>query len=1552
MFTRTTRQRIYTLLILCLTLSNFVGLVPPPVAQATENTNAHWKIEKWSEEKWTEAGGTITYHLTVTRRGPPASGVRIIDGRDSSHTSGYGSVSPPPDEGGGTSTTIRWNVGDMNTGQRFEAVYQVTVNLGVSLGTTIDSYMEVIADPPAVDYSEDIAVASAVDQFEDEPPDYFSNDYWVPVADEPPNKTTGANAGAQTAPPEPINAGTGEYYTDPIVDFDLGGPLPLTFSRYYATGLHDEEVITSTLGSNWLHNFDMRLLAPDTWRRVVFHERGKLIHFQFVGGALPGVTWERNFRQEPVPYILREDNVGHYWLMDPIQELVYRFDAAGLLQEIRDRNANRFVLGHDGNGRITLVSDGLGRALNFTYTGDRLTQVAHGTRHVDFTYDGNSHLTTATDAEDNQTTYTYAANVTHGPLMTAQTRPEDNTPYTQTYNATGQAIRQEDAYSNVSTIEHDTPAAGLTRVTDPAGVQILTHADRRLGTAVQDRAGNSYTLDFDDREHMTALHDRLEDTARVSYHDLSGKIAAYTDALGHTTTYTYTAQVQAFADLANPSQVVNFTFYNLTQVHYPDGTDEHFTHDESGNVLSHTDRLDKVWTFTYNALGQPQSVTNPEAGVTTYTYDADGTLASSTDSDLGVTTYGYDTFMRLNRITHPASATSAAGGSTSQAGHRAQPGTAPAAVQGYNDNAVHFSYDLNDRLLSVTDELDRVTQFSYDGNGNVITSTNALSETIGHGYDLMDRVDAISDAAGQVEELAYDELGRLASITDRNDHTWTYAYDARGWLIGVTDPLSNTWTTTYDDEGVPTATSTPQGYTTAYQSDKLGYTTAITDPLGAATTFTYDELGRLTATTDREDRTTDYGYDDAGRLLSVAQPVIGTATYTRNDLGRLTDIADLRGKVWTFAYSPMGRRTAHTDPLTNGWAYDYDAQGRLVQVTYQDTSTTSYTYDDASQVTQIAYPGGPTLNYTYDDAGRLLTADQISLTYDERGDVINSQDGSAAFGATYDDGQRLKTVTYDGQATVTYTYDERDLLIRVEDNLANAWLTFAYDDDSRLTGVTRSNGVGTTFTYDDAGRVTRIQDGPSAGSGLANQQYTLNAEGEPTQVVRTLPLDLPPVGQVGNLSYDDASQINSPGYAYDTRGRQTAAPNTALTYDGANRLTSITADGQTADLSYNGLDDLRTRTVLALSGVEGAGTTTTYYHNYALRLAPIVAEMEETGFLGETRFLKSGYKDFYVYTPGGSLLYSIDPTTNEVRFYHFDRVGSTLFLTDGTGSVTDAYAYDPYGVLLGHDGASDQPFTYVGRYGVRRESVGGLYDMRARTYDPATARFLTRDPVWPALADPQSLNPYQYAYQNPLMYMDPQGAKGWSTETAAEMAAFMAEYAAEKAGDPQGTLEWTAERYADLEARILWPGIERGTTRYDPETGEYEYMRWLFSGRDTIPWIPGRGTVPERIRPLVNEILRRREEERRRQEEERRRQDYEELLRDYREEKEEIEANRRRAARIRRLQIKFLKWMVKHDPIAAREIKKPGWEGAFEYPEPFLEMVRLLHEKERQRLRR
>jgi RHS repeat-associated protein len=98
-------------------------------------------------------------------------------------------------------------------------------------------------------------------------------------------------------------------------------------------------------------------------------------------------------------------------------------------------------------------------------------------------------------------------------------------------------------------------------------------------------------------------------------------------------------------------------------------------------------------------------------------------------------------------------------------------------------------------------------------------------------------------------------------------------------------------------------------------------------------------------------------------------------------------------------------------------------------------------------------------------------------------------------------------------------------------------------------------------------------------------------------------------------------------------------------------------------------------------------------------------------------------------------------------------VGSTLFLTDDAGAVTDTYAYSPYGEVIAETGGTDNPFTWHGRLGVLRD--GELYSMRARWYDSVSARFLSRDPI--RGIDPVRVNPYQALFGDPLSLVDPLG---------------------------------------------------------------------------------------------------------------------------------------------------------------------------------------------------
>ncbi len=88
-----------------------------------------------------------------------------------------------------------------------------------------------------------------------------------------------------------------------------------------------------------------------------------------------------------------------------------------------------------------------------------------------------------------------------------------------------------------------------------------------------------------------------------------------------------------------------------------------------------------------------------------------------------------------------------------------------------------------------------------------------------------------------------------------------------------------------------------------------------------------------------------------------------------------------------------------------------------------------------------------------------------------------------------------------------------------------------------------------------------------------------------------------------------------------------------------------------------------------------------------------------------------------------------------------------------TLAVTRRY-YDPYGNPVGTP-APSWPGT-KGFVGCTADPVTTLDDLGAREYQPATGAFTSPDPVLSPY-DPQDLNPYAYAYDNPATDADPTG---------------------------------------------------------------------------------------------------------------------------------------------------------------------------------------------------
>ncbi|MEK7113528.1 MAG: RHS repeat-associated core domain-containing protein, partial [Patescibacteria group bacterium] len=178
---------------------------------------------------------------------------------------------------------------------------------------------------------------------------------------------------------------------------------------------------------------------------------------------------------------------------------------------------------------------------------------------------------------------------------------------------------------------------------------------------------------------------------------------------------------------------------------------------------------------------------------------------------------------------------------------------------------------------------------------------------------------------------------------------------------------------------------------------------------------------------------------------------------------------------------------------------------------------------------------------------------------------------------------------------------------------------------------------------------------------------------------------------------------------------------------------------------------------------------------------------------------KEGSTDIkHIYLPaqagmGDTLIASVKGTGTSavVSYIHTDHLGSTDKVTNTNAEISELSDYYPYGsprISTTFSGSSEQR-KYTGH---EFDSQTELTYANARYYNGNTARFLSQDPIYllvgskkfedkwkknwrdvkegknsalnEYLSNPQNLNSYSYALNNPLKYTDPTGESAFWEE--------------------------------------------------------------------------------------------------------------------------------------------------------------------------------------------
>ena len=124
------------------------------------------------------------------------------------------------------------------------------------------------------------------------------------------------------------------------------------------------------------------------------------------------------------------------------------------------------------------------------------------------------------------------------------------------------------------------------------------------------------------------------------------------------------------------------------------------------------------------------------------------------------------------------------------------------------------------------------------------------------------------------------------------------------------------------------------------------------------------------------------------------------------------------------------------------------------------------------------------------------------------------------------------------------------------------------------------------------------------------------------------------------------------------------------------------------------------------------------------------------------------------YIRGNDLVLADEGKDSETTFYVMDSHGNVVQLTDESGKVKKTYEYDSFGNEVKPKKKDENPFRYCGEY--YDKETEEVY-LRARYYQPAVGRFLTRDSYTGESDEPESLHLYTYCENDGVNSIDPIG---------------------------------------------------------------------------------------------------------------------------------------------------------------------------------------------------
>ncbi len=576
----------------------------------------------------------------------------------------------------------------------------------------------------------------------------------------------------------------------------------------------------------------------------------------------------------------------------------------------------------------------------------------------------------------------------------------------------------------------------------------------------------------------------------------------------------------------NPGGTVNFT--------------------DGGSLLGSAGVSGGMATLSLNNLGQgSHTISAAYSGDGNNTASSSGAVSLTVNAGTSMTwQYGYDATGRINTSIDPNGLASYFYyDSLGRAVQTRQPPNAGSA----SPTVILRGYDLGDRLTSVVDPRVLTTtytvdglgnttaqaspdagpsQYSYDAEGNLLTSLDARGKQIRYSYDMLNRLTSISYPTGAGTTFEYDggasgpaqEKGELTKISDESGQN-VYSHDAWGRLIAKQVTINGK--------------NFSVGYSWGDSGSALDKLTAITYPSGSRVNYSYDDKGFVNAISVNAVSANGTGVSGTARAL------LSSVAYNadNNPTGWLWS----DGKPRLIGYDNVGQVSSYSlgDPLGSGNAAGVlrsvgrDSAGRITGYTHVSNGTPvpaldqGFGYDNLNRLTN-ATQSGTAIQYSYDATGNRTakavgsvsypntistTSNKLTQTQDIIGTATVVHDAAGNITSdglntyTYSDRGRMATMTNAG-GTVTYSYNALELRVGKTGPTAlvpTGATYYVYDESGKLLGEYDANGTPlyeTIYLGIPVGVVK--QTGTAAGGNIAINLYNVSTDqiGAPRIITR------------------------------------------------------------------------------------------------------------------------------------------------------------------------------------------------------------------------------------------------------------------------------------------------------------------------------------------------------------------------------------------------------------------------------------------------------------------